>query len=537
MVQGTQAPAGHGVGRRFVLRALGAGAAGMAAGGLRPLAATRANAPIATTAAGRIRGLLDGEVTVFKGVPYGADTAARRFLPPRPATPWTGVRDTIAFGPVAPQTGMRDRPQSEDCLHLNVWTPGLRDGGKRPVLVWFHPGGYSGGTSNELEADGARLSRRGNVTVVTVNHRLNAFGHLFLAELGGDEFADSGNVGILDLILALEWVRDHAAEFGGDPGNVTIFGQSGGGAKCATLMAMPSAAGLFHRVLTMSGQQITASRTSTATRHAEQLLTALSLSRDRVRTLQSLPMAQLIAVSRAPAYLGPVKDGRSLPRDPFDPDAPPLSAAIPMILGNTAGETRTLIGRGDPTIFALTWDTLRAKLEAHSPFMGTLDRGDVIASYRRWHPDYSPADVFFASTTASRSWRGQVVEADRRAAQAVAASHTWVYQFDWRTPVDGGRWGAHHGLDVPFMFDTVGLVPEKVGTGADAAALATRMSDLCLAFARTGRPEAPGVPRWPVYDLTRRATMVFDSSTRVVDDPRGDERRLFAPVPYVQPGT
>ena len=218
-----------------------------------------------------------------------------------------------------------------------------------------------------------------------------------------------------------------------------------------------------------------------------------------------------MAASRAPAYMGPVKDGRSLPRDPFDPDAPPLSAAIPMILGNTAGETRTLIGRGDPTIFSLTWDTLPARLEAHSPFMGDLDRREVIASYRRWYPDYSPADVFFASTTASRSWRGQVIEADRRAAQAAAAAHTWVFQFDWPTPIDGGRWGAHHGLDVPFIFDNVALVPEKVGTGADATRLAAQMSAMCVAFARTGRPDAPGLPAWPVYDLTRRATMVFDT--------------------------
>jgi len=291
-----QFPSDGRVARRVVLRTLAAGAGAFVATGLpRVAGAWRADVPIATTTAGRIRGLLDGEIKVFKGVRYGADPASRRFQPPLPPAPWTGVRDAIELGPVAPQTGLRDRRQSEDCLHLNVWTPGLRDGGKRPVLVWFHPGGYSGGTSNEVEADGARLSRGGNVTVVTVNHRLNVFGHLFLGEIGGEAFADSGNVGILDLILALKWVRDNVEEFGGNPGNVTIFGQSGGGAKCATLMTMPAAAGLFHRVLTMSGQQITASRVTTATRHAEQLLAALSLSMDRVHMLQSLPMEQLVA--------------------------------------------------------------------------------------------------------------------------------------------------------------------------------------------------------------------------------------------------
>jgi para-nitrobenzyl esterase len=518
--------------RRTAIKTIGTGVAALCATGFS------AAEVIAPTAHGRIRGVRAANgVLVFKGVRYGADTSSRRFLPPVPPASWTGVRDALAFGPVAPQSGLRDRVQGEDCLHLNVWTPALADGARRPVMVWFHPGGFASGTSNETESDGARLSARGNVVVVTVNHRLNVFGHTYLAEIVGDDFADSGNVGILDLILALKWVRDHAAEFGGDAANVTIFGQSGGGAKCATLMAMPAARGLFHRVLTMSGQQITGSRRSTATRHAEQLLDALKLPRDRARELRTLPMVRLVEVSRAPAYMGPVTDGRSLPRDPFDPDAPPLSADIPMILGNTLGETRTLIGRGDPSIFSLTWETLQAKLEANSPFMGTLDRGDVIARYRQWHPTYSPADVFFAATTDSRSWRGQVIEADRRAEQAVASRHTWVFQFNWATPIDGGRWGAHHGLDVPFVFDNAAIVPEKVGSGADAHRLSGLMSDMCIAFARTSNPATPGLPEWPTYDLHRRATMIFDIPPHMSEDPRGNERRLFAQVPYVQPGT
>jgi para-nitrobenzyl esterase len=498
---------------------------------------TLEGSPELVTTAGRVRGYRDRGIAAFKGIPYGADTAPRRFQAPVPPAPWDGVRDATAFGRIAPQPTWRPDAMGEDCLHLNVWTPALGDGAKRPVLVWFHPGAFSSDHSNHLEMDGARLARRGDVVVITVNHRLNAFGHAYLADLGGPALADSGNAGMLDLVLALRWVRAHAARLGGDPGNVTIFGQSGGGAKCATLMAMPAARGLFHRVWTMSGQQITASRRETAQRHARQLLDALGLTPERAGELATLPTERIVEMSRKAAYFGPVKDGRALVRDPFDPDAPPQSAALPMVLGNTRGETRTLIGRGDPSIFDLTWDTLAAKLENSSPFMGPLDRGAVIAAYRRWYPAYSPADVFFASTTASRSWRGQVIEAERRAADPVSAAHTWVFQLDWQSPIDGGKWGAYHGLDVPLVFDNVALAPQMVGTGPEAQGVADQLSGALIAFARTGRPQATGLPTWPAYDLQRRATLIVDRTPAIVDDPRGDERRLFSPVPYVQPGT
>jgi para-nitrobenzyl esterase len=504
--------------------------------------------PEASITTGRIRGYVDRGIRVFKGIPYGADTALRRFMAPAPPMPWTGVRETINFGHRAPQasrsggrgTGYHLPPElgpvSEDCLYLNVWTPGLRDGRKRPVMVYIHGGAYSGGSGNNTLYDGVNLCQRGEVVVVTLSHRLNLFGFLYLAELGTD-FADSGNAGMLDLVLALEWVRDNIAEFGGDSKRVLIFGQSGGGAKCATLMGMPAASGLFHRVFTMSGQQITASRRETATARSQAVLSALKLPDNRVDELRTMPMEQLIQASRAAGYYGPVKDGRTLMRDPFDPDAPPLSAGIPMILGNTHDETRLLIGGSDPEAFSLSWDTLPAKLQKHAQFLGNLNLEDVIRQYRGMYPRYSAPDVFFAATTASRSWRGQLIEAERRAAEPSAATHTWVYELDWRTPMDGGKWGAPHTLDIPLVLDNVAVADGMSGDGPEATRLASLMSNTLIAFAQTGNPNHRGLPHWSTYDLTQRLTMSFDTHSQIVKDPRGEERTLIEQVPYTQPGT
>ncbi len=511
------------------------GLALLAVGTLR--AETPAAAPLATTTAGRIRGFVDRGIDGFKGIPYGADTAGYRFQPPRPPTPWTGVRDCLTFGPMAPQATPRagGGEVGEDCLDLNVWTPALRDGGRRPVLVYFHGGAYDNGTVNRNLYDGVNLCRRGNVVVVTVNHRLNGFGFLYLAELGGPAYAESGNAGMLDLVLALRWVHDNIAEFGGDPGGVTIFGQSGGGAKCATLMAMPAARGLFQRVWTMSGQQLTGRTRAHATATARDVLRKLGIAPGDLAALQTLPREKLAAAMRGETWT-PVVDGTVLPRDPFAPDASPLSAHVPMVLGNTHDETTYLIGRSDPSTFALTWETLPGKLRQHvSRFIGDLTPDAIVAAYRAWYPKYTASDVFFAATTAARSWKGMVLESDRRAEQGGAP--TYVYYLYWPSPVDGGKWKAPHTLDIPLVFDNVAYGAAQTGTGPEAQAMADLMSGALLAFARTGNPNTPQLPVWPRYAVPRRPAMIFDLPPRVEDDPRGAERRLFAPVTYLQPGT
>jgi len=513
-------------------------------------AAVLKRSTIATTRTGRVQGYLDRGIEVFKGIPYGADTATTRFRAPKPAQSWSGVRDATAFGPRAPQPPGHDvrlfdswpeeQPIGEDCLHLNVWTPAVGRGGKRPVMVWIHGGGYINYSANSVAFDGVNLCRKGDVVVVSMNHRLNLFGFLYLAELGGDAYADSGNAGMLDLVLMLKWVRDNIAEFGGDPDNVMIFGQSGGGAKCATLMAMPSAHGLFHKVISMSGQQLTGSRKSTATANALPVIGHLGLKPGAIGTIDAMPMETLIAVAHYAGYYGPVTDGRTLPRDPFSPDAPPLSADVPMIMGNTHDETRLLIGAADPSLFALDWKLLPAKIAQHvGSYIGDLDPIEIVAFYRKLYPDYSASDVFFAASTAFRSWPGQVIEAERRAAQAAktGAAKTWVYQLDWKSPADGGKWGAPHALDIPLAFDNVDMSGSMCGTTPAARRMADIVSDMFLAFAHKSDPATPALPQWPTYDLASRNTMLLDLPPRVESDPRGAERRFAQQVHYVQPGT
>ncbi|ODP38870.1 carboxylesterase/lipase family protein [Sphingomonas turrisvirgatae] len=523
-----------------------AGAAVM--GGISPTLALgrRTDTPtIVETSLGKIVGAAHDGIQVYKGVPYGADTRARRFLPPVSAPGWSGVRQTTGFGPRAPQPNSpggggfvprRDEePVSEDCLKLNIWTPDASRRRKRPVLVWLHGGGFINYSANSDMYDGTNLARKGDVVVVSLNHRLNLFGYLYLGTFD-PAYGSSGNVGMLDIVLALEWVRDNIAAFGGDPGNVTIFGQSGGGAKCCTLMAMPAARGLFHRVWTMSGQQATGTPRDMATRNAEVVLRNAGLARGDVDGLRKLSMEQLIAASRG-VYYGPVVDGAALPRDPFEPDAT-LSREIPLVMGNTREETTTLIGAGDPETFALSWEQLPGKIERHlKSYLGAQKPETVVALWRKLYPDYSPSDIFFAASSVIRSWRAQLLVASRRAAEPIAATRTWVYQWDWPSPVAGGKWRAPHILDIPFVFDNVAIASAITGGGAEAHALAARVSDSLLAFARTGDPNTAALPRWPTYSLARRETMLFDRVSRIANDPRGAERRFIDTIPYRQPGT
>lgn len=528
-------------GRRALLQGAAAlGAVIASPGWARP--ATDVESPVTTTRSGRARGYVDRGVRVFKGLAYGADTAPRRFLPPLPEQPWDGVREAVAYGAASPQPGGTEA-MSEDCLRLNVWTPGLRDGGKRPILVYIHGGAYSGGSGSDPLYDGAALCRRGDVVVVSVNHRLNAFGYLYLGRLGGPEFATSGNVGQLDLVQALRWVRAHAAEFGGDAGNVTVFGQSGGGAKIATLMAMPAAKGLFHRAWTMSGQQVTAAGPRAATQRAQIFLDALGIEPEQPDRLRALPVEALLAATQArdPSrvedsrlYFGPVLDGDALPTHPFWPEAPAQSARIPMVIGNTRDETRAFLGN-DPANLTLGWDDLPAKLEREQYVDLPVDV--VIAEYRRLYPQYTPSQVFFAATTAGRSWRGAVEECEARARQAEAGgAPTWAYQLDWASPLEP-RLGAFHTLDIPLVFDTIDRPGARTGTGAEARRLVERMSGALLAFARTGNPNHAGLPEWKPYSLQQRETLLFDVHPRLEHDPRGGERRLYQRAPFVQRGT
>ena len=492
--------------------------------------AASARTAVTRTEAGDVAGYAQGDLFIFKGIPYAK---AERFMPPQASDKWEGVRSSRAYGPTCPQ-GVRGGWQSdehafafdwddgypgEDCLRANIWTPGLNDGRKRPVMVWLHGGGYAAGSGQELPSyDGANLARKGDVVVVTLNHRLNVLGFLDLSGFG-EKYAASGNAGLLDLVAALKWVNRNIAAFGGDPANVTIFGQSGGGGKVSTLLATPAAAGLFHKAVVQSGSMLRTMEQKYSQRIGAAAVRELGLRPSEIDKLKTIPYEQLLAagekaVARVKAEAeqegistfifgwAPTVDGEVLPAQPFDPQAPAQSKDIPLMIGTTLHEFTM-------STYVPFFRTISEEQAVEFLRKKYGDRTDeFMAAFRKAYPDYQPkdlADVFRP---------GAVEQARIKTAQQGAP--VYMYLFGWESPVMDGMLRSTHCMEIPFVFDNTVRHASMTGGGREAQALADRMSRAWINFARTGNPNADGLPAWEPYTPDNGATMYFDNDCRIL---------------------
>ena len=482
------------------------------------------------TTAGKVQGMQNTGIKEFKGVPYGAPTGGRnRFMPPKKPAPWTGVKECFDFSQISPQTladlrseyGMMiewDRHvggMGEDVLTLNVWTPGVNDNGKRPVMVSFHGGGWATGSGNAPGFDGAQLARFGDAVVVTVNHRLASFGYINLVDVGApSEFAYAGVAGVMDMTASLEWVRDNIANFGGDPNRVFIFGQSGGGAKTTTMLANPQAKGLFHRAAVQSGSALKLQSRDSGAKAADALLTTLGL-KGRAADLQKVSWKEMLQAQSVTlgANFSPVLDGKYLPHDPWDPAAPEESADIPVIISTTLEDAALAL-----TNFDLTEAGLKGIVEQRFP--GKADA--IMALYRKYEPNKTPFAVQAQIFTDSGARRAAVTQAERKAAQGKAPAYMYI----WYAPL-GGKFGAVHGLDVGATFKNDRSDPLR-------KVMSDRMAAAWVAFANTGDPNCDAIPAWAPYEPGRRQTMIFDIDTRLESDPRKAIREFWDGVPMMR---
>lgn len=497
--------------------------------------------PVVETSNGSLRGMQAGGIAKFLGIRYGAPTSgANRFMPPQPVEKWAGVRDALQYSETAPQVPgdrrhayadlimFENQPSGpgEDNLALNLWSPDLAQQAKKPVIVVLHGGGFYGGSGNNSGMDGEQMARFSDSVVISVTHRLGALGFLHLAEVGGERFASSGSVGMQDIVAALRWVRANVAQFGGDPERVLVYGQSGGGAKTSTLMAMPDARGLFHRAGVMSGSALRMMPADMAVKNAARLMKALAVK--DVAALQAMPwttlletQAKLEAEARqkgeAPTSFAPVVDGIALPRHPFDPDAPEVSSDVPMIISTALDERSYRM---------MDFDMNGEQLLAFARERAGERAKEVVDMYRDEDPDETP--FIFAARMDSDIWfrKSAFQQAERKAKQGGAK--VWTYLWKWPSPAFGGRYGAVHGIDVaPSLYSVRGGLN---GPSAGSVAMAQRIASSWASFAADGEPANKYLPEWPSYTNAKRATMIMDTDAHVEFDPRSQFRDLWEEI-------
>ncbi len=499
---------------------------------------------IVATDAGRLRGSSAAGVNTFKGVPYGAGVSgANRFKPAKPAAAWTGVRDALALGAPSlqdPSTvyGRNEPAPAEDCLFLNIWAPATGGRGK-PVMFYSHGGGFTTGSAGSTSQDGANLAREQDVVVVASNHRLGLLGYLYLGELGGAEYAGSGNQGLSDIVLALSWVRRNIAAFGGDPDNITIFGESGGGAKTTCLYSAPSVAPMFSKAIVQSGPARRVGRPEVAAETTRMFLQELGLAPTEWRKLLVVPAPELLAAQNrlakrakggepgfGPGGYGPILDPALLPRDPFDPSAPPSARDKPLMVGWLDREAAffSWINK-DVAAFRLTEGELQRRAE--QAFGADAPR--VLAAYRSDLPNASPSDLYMAVGSAMIFGIGSQAMAERKAAQGGAPVYYYNLAYRSNRKVEGTdiEVGAMHAIDIPLVFNNVADPDTLAGSREDRFAAARNASAFWGSFARSGAPAAPGQPAWAPYTLADRATMVIDTQCRLVRDRWPAARQLW----------